>query len=1718
MKKLFLIFISTFLFVFLFSKEILIKENTDKPVFQTLQSDNNKTVIQFNLDKYKLSDIKENGKNYKKIDYDTLEGEQYEVGKPFIPSIGGFVAIPSDCNPKINIVSYQTEVMKNILLYPRQSDNANKKAFEIDENFYSKDTDFPNLIAQLGSPVILRDYRLSALKITPFQYNPKKKILTVYKNIKIQVDYVKTSDSINNKISRKKHSRFFEKIYKNTIINYDFVKSCDNDFQQPAMLIIYANNSNLATLVNYFAEWKKQKGFDVTTISTAQTGTNFNSIKAYIQDAYDNWENPPEYLILIGDANTGGYYIPTSTYDDGAGDIAYTLLEGNDILGDMFVGRLSVSTQTEMQTVLQKIFKYEKEPYMSQTDWYKKASLIGDPSQSGQSTIYTNLYIKQLISDTNPDYSFYEAYNGGYTSTMSNSINSGVLYFNYRGWYGMSGWDNSYTNSLSNGYKLPMVVAITCGTGDFDDPSADAINEVFLTAGTPSNPKGGIAAISTATIHTHTCFNNLVDAGFYQAVFKEDITTPGAALTRAKYALYLAYPQNPAGHVTQFSYWNNLMGDPSIELWTNQPQTLNMDYPQTISYGTKYITATCTDQNQLPLKNVWVTAYKSDSQIFATGFTDEDGKILLNINANVSGTIKLTATKHNFIPVLGEIIVQSQSQNLAMEQFEIDDSSGNNDGNINPGENINLNIHLKNWGTETATNVNAVISSESDKVNILNDNVSYPDIQPNQVAASNTSFQIQFDANIADYEKIPFKIDITNGGQTHSDYFELDIKSALFIVENYTLSGDANGVLDPGETDNMYLQIKNLGSITAENVTGILSSNSSKITVEDADGNFGNVPPNNSVTNISNQFTITADTNLIPGTVIPLELTLNTQSGFQQILYVNIQIGQQSITDPVGPDEFGHFIYDDNDVAYSEVPTYEWIEIDPSQGGGGTLLNLNDNGGASDIETVDLPIDFRFYGKDYSRLTICSDGWVSPGEHNQPAFMNWPIPGPLAPQPLIAAFWDDLKSSGNTAKIIYKYDSVNSIFIVEWSNLKQQSNNANETFEVILYDATVYPTSTLDSKIKIQYKDIHNVDGGSYGGYEVTHGQYSTVGIQDENGLQGLQYTFNNTYPTAAKPIENNMALMISGGNFSLEEPLPVLANTEFENDDNHNGQPDFGEHLDMYLNLHNLGENPATNVTVNITTDDEYITLYNNASNYNDVDNTQNQRNLQPFTMYIDSNVPDGHIAVFAVTINSDQGSWQYNANVRLNALDLQITSIGIANDDNNNGLLEAGENGDVILYLSNNGAAPETNLHFIASTSSNAITINQTNFDLSHIYGNGEFAIVYNVSVSPSATVNQIVPITFDVSGNYNYSQSLQYNLRIGSTTEDFETGDFSSFDWQFSSNPWIIDSTNHHSGNYSARSSDIDDLEFATIQIEVNLSQPSSVSFYRKVSCEDDGNNGYDRLEFWIDNTEKDRWGGERAWQQYSYSVPAGTHTLKWIYRKDTYVSEGQDCAWIDDISLPGVANAIENPQMMISYESFDEFLGVNQTVSDTIDITNIGASVLAYQAQLQNASADFLSLENTAGTLLCGETGHLILNFSSMGLEEGEYSAQIYIVDNRAQTIIPVTLTVSSVANSPNNIPVANKLYPSYPNPYFAQKQKSGVKIKFALKKQSQVDLKIYNIKGQLVRKLIRKDMKAGVHTVVWDTRDQSGKKVSSGLYLYKIQADKFNKINKMIIIK
>ena len=1093
-------------------------------------SDNDKLQLTFNLTDFEI--IEEKGFSQIKTE---SKGETTVLGMPKLPKFSTMLMVKPDRKYDISYTVLESETIENIDIVPNQDIVKGlelKEIKNIDLDFYSSTEYYPYENIILSEPMIMRDLVLVNVSVIPFKYYPDTRSLEIYKSINIEINEISQTEDIRRREMPK--SKVFENIYSSSILNYE--TNTREDYQQSAVLYIgpssVISNSTFLQLV----EWRRQRGYIVYTATTSQTGSSASSIKNYIEDAYDDFDPPPEYVSLIGDVG-GSFSIPTYYEDFGhdsygsqcEGDHPYSQLDGNDLLPEIILGRMSIRSTSELTTVVYKILNYEKATYLdTYPDYYEKAAMAGDPSSSGNSCVITKESVKQSLEHHGFGDVAIKTSGSGWSTWMQNELSDGVLFFNYRGYLGMSGFSTSDVDNASSGWKMPFATILTCGTGSFAEDQT-SMSEKFFRAGSVTNPKGSVAAIGTATWNTHTLFNNIVDLGIYDGILANDVETAGAALVSGKLALYNTYPGDPYEWISAFTQWNNLMGDAATHLWSDTPDIIEVTHASEISYGTNYFDVYVVDSRGNPLMNAQVSILIDSNEIATNLFTNDLGMVTYYVESDESNNMTLTVTKLDHKPYQGTILVTDNNLNVNYDNNENIIVNDGNDGIAASGETLGLSIPIINHGSQTATNLTATLTSMSDKVTISNGTTSFNSIASGSTLYSD-DFIISISPTVKQYENLELRLAVSdsNSNEWNSE-IPLDVIGSLLMV---TDSGNSQ----PGQTTSLNIDLTNTGMLAATNITGQLQYNGTEIEINDANGEWNSLGAGDSGTS-TNDFNITLGNDIINGTQFVLQLLLESSEGYSSVENYVLTTGIASISDPMGPDQYGYYIYDSGDTDYDLSPVYDWIEISNS----GTNLNLSNSGdgnwsGNGPIGHIDLPFSFSFYGVEYNELTICTNGWVAPGYADAESFRNYPIPGAGGPTPMIAAFWDDLETGNNGDVYVY---STNQYVIVEWHDMRTSWGNDNNTFQVIIYNDSNQQNG--DNSIKIQYQDFNNTSSGSFTSYPPIHGSYATIGIENQLSDDGLQYSYYNNYARTAMELGDATALYITTQT-PITLPAPQLA------------------------------------------------------------------------------------------------------------------------------------------------------------------------------------------------------------------------------------------------------------------------------------------------------------------------------------------------------------------------------------------------------------------------------------------------------------------------------------------------------------------------------------------------------------------------------------------------
>jgi uncharacterized repeat protein (TIGR01451 family) len=328
------------------------------------------------------------------------------------------------------------------------------------------------------------------------------------------------------------------------------------------------------------------------------------AIRDFLSHAYHNWAPPkPTYVLLVGDGNYDfknyegdsppNYIPPYLSYVDPvlgetATDNRYVAVSGDDLVQDMAIGRLPVSSMTQVATVIGKILGYEQDPPPG--DWNQKALFVADnvpdPKNAGDFVGLSDGIVDGFLPDPYVADKVYMNDLGcpptspptpcpAATAGIIAAISEGRLLVNYIGHAGNLAWADEVIfradakrndiNALTNGPKLPMLLPMACATGYFHHPSLPCIDERMLwTAG-----KGAIAAF-TASGFGFAIGHDFLDKGFFDAVFQHDVREIGLATWLAK--ICLCDCEEPGCGCTAEDEFPDLMdtfvlfGDPAMEL------------------------------------------------------------------------------------------------------------------------------------------------------------------------------------------------------------------------------------------------------------------------------------------------------------------------------------------------------------------------------------------------------------------------------------------------------------------------------------------------------------------------------------------------------------------------------------------------------------------------------------------------------------------------------------------------------------------------------------------------------------------------------------------------------------------------------------------------------------------------------------------------------------------------------------------------------------------------------------------------------------------------------------------------------------------------------------------------------------------------------------------------------------------------------------------------
>ena len=1106
----------------------------------------------------------------------TVGGENYDLlslpdepvvgreGSPELPSVMRLVLIPPQSGVRLVINRAVTRVEPGARPLPRQPQKdiddpavgvqklTSGDFTPLNQTLTTYDGFWPPKIAELGKPAIMRGYRVVQVVVNPVRWNPQTGELQIVESVDLELDF-NTSEYMVNTVAnpdRPRPSRYASRLLRSIVVNPPPERD-EVDFGGSIVYVLGEGNEwdDLLDEINVLVEWRRRMGWTVEVMQIDNIQNNADDVLEALRDAYEDWEIPPEYVVLCGDADQVGGQTMIPFWDKRAGagnpyesDTPYALLEGDDddYLPEVALGRLIAYNAQMIRDQVGKIVNYESDPYMGPDNdgaWYLRAAGASASWQSGASSNDLVHWFGDLVLDCG-----FADFGGLYWTDqniqpdpspfISDWFGDGISVFLFRGWRMDA---NDYTQpeaeALDNGRMLPFTILATCNTGDYGEQPWGfpyAFSEYFM-----KNPDGGSIACIGVAGATQTAYNNLISSAILRGPFVEDIYSTGWALMRGKLALYSHYAgrgdinhsYNRDMEAWLTHYWiYNLMGDPATDIYTTTPIALAVEHPDTIRIGdTRFETTVTYEDSGEPVAGARVCLYKPEVfQLRAV--TDAEGRVVFSLYPDWTqdGEIQFTVTGHNLKPYLEDFAVGQAEQFIGAGAVVIDDdaegeSDGDGDGVANPTERLELTVNINNYGSQQPDGpMTAQLTATSPYLEVVSGEAQY-DQAPDSGEAVAANFVVDIGGGFPAGQDAVFDLTVTIGEEEWFSAVVAPVVGPDLQLDSLEWDGDP---LRPSGIADLHIVLKNIGGKGSPDLDATLISLTATISVMEESSTFAGVAVGEEETS-SGMFELSASLFHFGGNPANFALALAGDDGFQDTAFFSFVVDTARDGQPFGPDAYGYVCFDDTDEDWFAMPVYSWVEIDPDQDGNGTDTEMEDSGDERDQSVVvDFPdeFQFRYYDEDFDQVTICTNGWAALGEHrDQVAFRNRKIPDGECVPAMLCPFWEELITT-NQGGVFYWFDEANHRYIIEWSQMQKFGNlgvnEPSETFELILYDPRYYPSFTGDGTIEFQYQDVTD-DRSCYQAYDTP---FASVGIVSPDLKTGLEYVYWNEYhPGAAE-------------------------------------------------------------------------------------------------------------------------------------------------------------------------------------------------------------------------------------------------------------------------------------------------------------------------------------------------------------------------------------------------------------------------------------------------------------------------------------------------------------------------------------------------------------------------------------------------------------------------
>ena len=636
-----------------------------------------------------------------------IRGEMYQTitlpevflpnnaGAPNLPNLSRFVAIPQGATATVEIVSMETRVYRNVEIAPApeiplETDDGPLR-YAHDLSIYERNAFYPEAPVQISAPRKLRGVDFVAVGLTPFQYNPVTKELHVYMNLEIRIDFIGGHGQFGEDRLR---NRYWEPLLREHLANYATLAPMSFDRSDETRygyeyVIITPDDPDFIAWGDSLKAWRTLQGITTEVFTTSEIGATATQIEDWLNTAYATWEGPPAAFLSLGD------YPDSGDRDTGVtspiwnsycvSDNIYADVDDDD-MPDMVHARITARDAAELETMIGKMFSYERNPY-SDPDFYDHPIIAGGWQTERWFILCCEvIYGHQanvLGKDPVREYAIYSGNPGSVWSTNSNTnlvvdyfgpsglgyipatpmhltdwggdaerinadINAGAYMLMHRdhGWY--DGWgEPDYGNDdlagLTND-KYPFVFSVNCLTGKYnweDECFAEAFHRMGHGA------LGLLAASETSYSFVNDTFVwGLCDGLWPDFMPDSNADSLGACFMRPAFGMasgkyFLegsSWPSNPNNKEVTYHLFHH-HGGAFLMMYSEVPQEIAIEHYATLPLNSDAFSVTAPEGS--------VIALSVDGELI--GVADGTGapQLMEIIPQAAPGTLRITVTLPN---------------------------------------------------------------------------------------------------------------------------------------------------------------------------------------------------------------------------------------------------------------------------------------------------------------------------------------------------------------------------------------------------------------------------------------------------------------------------------------------------------------------------------------------------------------------------------------------------------------------------------------------------------------------------------------------------------------------------------------------------------------------------------------------------------------------------------------------------------------------------------------------------------------------------------------------------------------------------------------------------------------------------------------------------------------------------------------------------------------